>query len=158
MCLVAPFTLIPSPETTELAADIRALFDELASSLRREQRASSGEWRPPLDVFETATTVEVIVDVSGVPREAVRVLFRAGVLIVAGEKAPLGSGPAQTYHLVEREFGRFARAVRLSEAFDMSRSRATLRDGELSIVLPTLTERRGAAHPIAITTAERAAP
>jgi len=52
---------------------------------------------------------------------------------------------------VEREFGRFARAVRLTGAFDVGQARASLSAGELTIVLPRLAERRGQAHAIPIT-------
>ena len=151
MGTVVQLSFIPTAESSELAGDIQALFDDLASSLTHEQRAYSGEWKPALDVFESDAAVEVVVDVAGVPPEAIRVLFRAGVLVIAGEKAPALTGPDQTYHLVEREFGRFARAVRLTGAFDIGHSRATVRDGELVVVLPTLPDRRGAAHHIPIT-------
>jgi HSP20 family protein len=91
-------------------------------------------------------------DVSGVAPGAVRVVFRAGVLLIAGEKAPsLPKGP-QTFHLLEREFGRFARGVRLNGAFDVQHGRATIRNGELTIVLPKLADRRGRSHRIAIAT------
>ena len=51
----------------------------------------------------------------------------------------------------EREFGRFARGVRVTGAFDVHRARATLREGELTIVLPKLDEdRRGRPHRIPI--------
>lgn len=148
---MAQFPFIPAGESGELADDIRELFEDLASSLKHEQRAYSGECRPSVDVRETDEAVEVLVDVSGVPPEAIRILFRGGVLIIAGEKAPVATAAAQTFHLVEREFGRFARAVRLNGAFDIPRSRATLRDGELAVILPKLGERRGRAHRIAIT-------
>jgi HSP20 family protein len=147
---MAQFTFVPTAETPDIAEDIRALFSELAASLRHEQRAYSGEWEPSLDVFETDQTVQILVDLSGVAKEAVRVLFRNGVVIIAGEKAPLRGQPDQAFHLVEREFGRFARVVRLNGAFDVAASRATLEDGELTIVLKKVAERRGRAHRIAI--------
>ena len=145
-----PFSLIPSTESTELADDIRELFEELAGSLRHGQRAYSGECHPSLDVLETDAAIEVIVDLSGVTSDAVRILFRSGVWVVAGEKAPYPTSEQQTFHLVEREFGRFARAVRLTGAFDIDRTRATLSDGELRIVLPKLQERRGRPHRIPV--------
>ena len=144
------FSLIPSAESTELADDIRQLFEELSRTLRHGQRAYSGECHPSLDVLETDRTIEVTVDVSGVAADAIRILFRAGVLIIAGEKAPYPTSEQQTFHLVEREFGRFARAVRLTGAFDIDGTRAALHDGELRIVLPKLEERRGRPHRIAI--------
>jgi HSP20 family protein len=85
-----------------------------------------------------------------VPAEAVRILFRGGVVLIVGEKAPPPGEQAQAFHLVEREFGRFARAVRLSGAFDVGSARASLRDGELTIVLPKRDERRGQPHRIRI--------
>jgi HSP20 family protein len=148
---VVEFSFVPTGESRELTEDIRRLFDDLAASLKHEQRAYSGECHPSLDVLETDEAIEIVVDVSGVPPGALRVLFRAGVVIVAGEKAPVSSTTEQTYHLVEREFGRFARAVRLKGAFDIQRARASAADGELTIVLPKLSERRGSGHRIRVT-------
>jgi HSP20 family protein len=144
------FSLLPAIESTELRQDIRELFAELTESLHQGQPAYSGECHPALDVLETDRAVEVTLDASGVPASALRVLFRGGVLLIAGEKSPAAAAAHQTFHLVEREFGRFARAVRVTGAFDVARAAATLRDGELTVVLPKLDERRGRAHPIRI--------
>jgi HSP20 family protein len=153
LTVLAQFSFLPSGESQELTEDIRELFADLASSLKHDQRAYSGECHPTLDVVESDEAMEIIVDVCGMTAAAIRVLFRGGVLIVAGEKAPSVPGPDQTFHLVEREFGRFARAVRLTGAFDIKRATATVRDGELTIVLPKLGDRRGQAHRIAVTAA-----
>ena len=147
---MAQFTFIPSAEAPELADDIRRLFDDLAASLPREHRASSGECHPPLDVIETERAVEIVIDVCGVAPQALRVLFRDNVLIVAGDKAPPAASHDQAFHLVEREFGRFARAVRLKGAFDVAAGRAAIAAGELTIVLPKRADRRGRAHVIAV--------
>ena|SRR5438309_5155337 len=146
------FSLIPSSEVTDLGEDVREIFEELAATLKKEQRAYSGECHPALDVFETDTAVEIVMDVSGVAPEAVRVVFRAGVLLIAGEKAPPAPRAPQTFHLVEREFGRFARGVRLNGAFDVHAGRAAIRDGELTILLPKRGDRRGQSHRIPIGT------
>ena len=147
---MAQFTFIPSGEAPELADDIRRLFDDLAASLPREHRAWSGECHPPLDVIETDKAVEIVIDVCGIAPQAIRVLFRDDVLIVAGEKAPPAAKQDQAFHLVEREFGRFARAVRLSGAFDVAGGRAAIAAGELTIVLPKRPDRRGRAHIIGV--------
>jgi HSP20 family protein len=161
---VAQFSFVPSAETRELAGDLRDLFADLDATLPNDQRVYSGECQPALDVLETETSVEVIVDVAGVRAHALRILFRGDTLLIAGEKAPGppspgGSGATgttntePTFHLVEREFGRFARAVRLNGAFDLARAQASLTSGELTIVLPRLVERRGKSHAISITSA-----
>jgi HSP20 family protein len=159
---VAQFSFVPLAETRDLAGDLRDLFADLDATLPTDQRVYSGECQPALDVLETRTAVEVIVDVAGVPAQALRILFRGDTLLIAGQKAtgppsPRGFGAAgpmtadPTFHLVEREFGRFARAVRLTGAFDLSRAQASLTSGELTIVLPRLVERRGKSHVIPIT-------
>jgi HSP20 family protein len=148
---VAHFSFIPSGESRELAEDIRELFDDLASTLEPDQRAASGECHPALDVFEHDDSVEIVVDAAGMSSDALRVLFRAGVLVVVGEKAPTRADPEHTFHLVEREFGRFSRAVRLSGAFDIPSAHATLDHGELTVMLPKLVERRDRAHRIPVT-------
>jgi HSP20 family protein len=150
---MAQFSLIPADEATELADDIRRLFDELSRTLPREHRVFSGECHPALDVLETDDAVEISVDVSGVPAEALRVLFRGGIVLIVGEKAPPAGGGELTYHLVEREFGRFARAVRLDGAVNTGNAKATFRDGELVIVLPKIADRRGTAQRIPVTLA-----
>jgi HSP20 family molecular chaperone IbpA len=96
---VAQFSFIPSGEARELSEDVpRAVRGSRRPTLPHELRAHSGEWHPTLDVVETDEAVEVLVDVSGVPAGAIRVLFRAGVLLVAGEKA--SRGPPKTRRFI----------------------------------------------------------
>jgi|SRR5688572_11211859 HSP20 family protein len=163
MAAVAQFSfVIPPAETRDLAGDLRQLFADLDATLPPEHRVYSGECHPALDVIETQNGVEVIVDLAGVPTQGIRILFRGDTLVIAGEKAPgppaSRSGATDsassepTFHLVEREFGRFARAVRLTGAFDVSRARASLIGGELTIVLPRLADRRGQPHIIPLST------
>jgi HSP20 family protein len=144
-------SFIASAEIGDLAEDVRQIFDELAGTLGTEQRAGSGECRPAIDVVETDDAVELVMDLSGVAPDAVRIVFRAGVLLIAGEKAPPRVGGPKAFHLVEREFGRFARGVRVDGAFDVQRAAASLRNGELTIVLPKRSDRRGTPHRILIT-------
>lgn len=152
MAAVPQFSFVPLPETRELADDLRDLLADLDAALPADHRIYSGECHPPLDVVETQSAVEVIIDVAGVPAEALRVLFRTDTLLIAGEKAPVAAASEPTFHLVEREFGRFARAVRLTGAFDLSRAQASLNAGELTIVLPRIDERRGRPRGIPVTT------
>ena len=145
---MAQFPFVPASDLRELGDDVRELIADIEAHLPPEKRLYSGECHPVLDVLETSTGVEILLDITGVPPEAIRVLFREGIVLVAGAKAP--SNPAGTYHLVEREFGRFARAVRLTGAFDVSAARASLENGELTIVIPRRPERRNQSHAIPV--------
>ena len=105
---------------------------------------TAGDCTPPMDVVETSTAVEVLLDVPGVSRSHITVVFSQGTLVVAGRKVPASCAHREAaFHLAERSFGRFVRAVRLSGAFDAGTAQASLADGELRIVLPRIQERRG---------------
>lgn len=106
--------------------------------------ATTGEFTPAMDVVETAAGVELMIDVPGVPESALTIGFSHGTLFVAGRKSPGVCPHAQAaFHLAERSFGRFVRAIRLTGAFDAGRATATLSAGELRVTLPRIEERRG---------------
>lgn len=129
-----------------LAEDVQRLLEDLARRRPDRRQLVVGECMPVVDVFETDRAVEVVLDLPGVAAEALRILFKSGVLLIVGEKErPDMSrrGPA-SFHLVERDFGRFARAVRIHAAIDGAQARARLANGELRVVLPRIQERRGA--------------
>lgn len=137
-------------ERRDLGDEARRLFDLLAG----EHRAGgiAAECAPPVDVVETADTVEIVVDLPGVVVDDVRVVFGRGVVVIGGRKLPPGcEHPEAAFHLAERAFGSFARAVRLNGAFDAGRATATLAAGELRIVLPRIEERRGRELRIPVT-------
>ena len=119
--------------------------------------AEAVEYRPPVDVIETAAAIEIVADLPGVVPDAVRVTFTGSTLVVAGRKrAPHCAHRQAAFHLAERTFGRFVCVVRCDLAVDAGRARATLRAGELRVVLPRIDERRG--HEIAIVIESEAAP
>ena len=114
-------------------------------------RAASGEYRPKIDVVESADVVDVIADLPGVPANSIRVLFASGTLVIAGHKhVPSCDHRDATFHVAERGFGRFAYGIRLATAVDGHRVRARLHAGELHVTLPRIEERRGRERQIAI--------
>jgi HSP20 family protein len=143
--------MLVSADVGDLGQEVRRLFEELNRRRPDRRPLVSGECMPLQDVFETEQTIEIVIDVPGVSAETFRVLIKSGVVLVVGEKErpEPTHGPA-SFHLVERDFGRFARAVRVHAAIDAARARARLRDGELRIILPKVTERRGREILVAI--------
>jgi HSP20 family protein len=136
--------LLVSTDVGDLSQEVRRLFEDLARRRSDRRQLVSGECLPLLDVFETDRTIEIVLDVPGVQPDSLRILVKSGVVLVAGEKerADPARGPA-SYHLVERDFGRFARAIRIHAAVDAGHARARLKDGELRVLLPKIQERRG---------------
>jgi HSP20 family protein len=132
-------------EPQDLPEDVRQLFEAIGRETERSQPSESVECSPPLDVLETATGVEILMDLPAVPAETVQVVFSRGVLLVAGHKpAPKCAHRNEAaFHVAERAFGRFARIVRVDGSFDAERAVATLTAGELRISVPRINDRRG---------------
>ena len=130
-------------ERRELPAELLRLLDA---------NPIAAECTPPLDIIETNAALEAILDVPGVPEDSVEIVLSGNVLLVTGQKLP---SPCEhrdaAFHIAERSFGRFARAIGVDGAFDAGRATATLNDGELRIVLPRLPDRRGGPIRIPIT-------
>ena len=142
----------------DLADTVRRLLRDLdrTHGQRGPREASGfpglvGECRPPIDVYETGDAIEVALDVPGVAPEDLRVVVRENAVIVVGEKAA-GTCAAKDarFHLAERTFGRFARALRLVTPVDASRARAELTSGRLRVIVPRIDDRRGRDIPVKV--------
>src|SRR5688572_12829870 len=121
-------------ERRELPAHLARLLEETRAAV---------ECTPPMDVLETATGLEVRLDVPGVTAPQIEIVFTDSVLLITGQKLPAACEHADAgFHMAERAFGRFARAIRVEGAFDAGRAAATLASGELRVVLPRIDERR----------------
>ena len=138
-------------ERREMGDELRRLFDLLDGQSRAA--GGTGETNPPMDVVDSPSAITVVMDLPGVPADAIQIVLTRGTLLVAGTKLPAGCGHKDAaFHLAERTFGRFARIVRLSGAVDGGRAHATLRAGELRIEVPRVEERRGRQIRIPIAT------
>lgn len=136
----------------DLAEDALRLLRDIDSAHPGVQ-AAAADCRPPLDVLETPTSVDIVVDVPGVPAEMLRVVVRRGTLLIVGSKPnPLADAPGR-FHVAERSHGRFARVVRLAGAFDAVRARAVVDKGQLRVSLPVMEDRRGRVLTIPVTSA-----
>lgn len=122
-------------ERRELPVELLRLLDA---------HPAAAECTPPLDIIETEAGVEAVLDVPGVPATAIDIVFSRNVLMITGQKLPAGCAHGDAaFHIAERSFGRFARAISVEGAFDAGRATARLADGELRVILPRLGERRG---------------
>lgn len=130
------------PGSSDLAEDIQQLLREIDKGTPAAPPLAA-DCRPPLDVLETATSLEIVVDVPGVPADSLSVAIRRSTLLVVGTKPAGALEPKSRFHLAERNYGRFVRAVGLRGAFDGARARCVLNAGELRISLPLLEDRRG---------------
>ena len=111
--------------------------------LDRADRLPGSEWSPAVDVFESRDRLVVVMEVPGLPPDALRVVYRERELALSGERRARRTGPGATFHCLERPHGRFERTIPLDVAVDVARAKASLAGGLLTVFLPRLRERRG---------------
>jgi HSP20 family molecular chaperone IbpA len=70
-------------------------------------------WEPPVDVFETATELWVVVALPGVGVDALEIELRDELVVVGGTRPQPQAFRSATVHRLEIPHGRFERAVPL---------------------------------------------
>jgi len=103
---------------------------------------------PPADIFETAETVIVYLDMPGAARESIDVSLDDDVLTVTARSrhdVPTG------YALARAEYGEvaFERSFSVGDAIDGERIVAEMKDGVLRLTLPKAARSRARRIPIA---------
>ena len=95
-----------------------------------------GRWRPDADVYETATTVEIVVDLAGVEEDQLELqLFEDG-LVVTGHRHLPSDHEGATYHAAAIRRGPFQLELPLPTAVDPDRVEACFDRGLLRVTLP----------------------
>ena len=102
----------------------------------RSEHIATADWRPVVDICETADLYLIEAEIPGVKREDVRVGVEDGVLTIQGHRELQRADAAQGHqHRLERTGGRFARSFALPDLADPERITARVEDGVLSIAI-----------------------
>jgi len=96
-------------------------------------------WRPDADTYETATTVEITVDLAGVEEDDVEVQLFDDVLVVEGRRQLPSCEEGAVYHAVGIRQGPFRVELPLPAPVDPERVETRYQGGLLHISLPKRT-------------------
>jgi HSP20 family protein len=88
------------------------------------------------EVWETAHAVVVRLELPGLKRENIEVSIDRGTLRIRGDKRLAERTQGRTYHLTERAFGRFERAIALPHNIDSTNAEVAYLDGLLTVIVP----------------------
>jgi HSP20 family protein len=121
------------------------LFDDFlagvpALSNLRQSLPTGQVITPALDVKETEKELVVKADLPGIDEKDVQLTLQNGVLSIRGEKKSERKDERENFHLVERSYGSFQRAIRLPDTVDEDKVEARFDKGVLTITLPKRPE------------------
>ena len=91
-------------------------------------------WTPSADVREEDDGIAILVELPGIAKDEIDIALDSGVLTVSGERKL--DGERETYHRIERAYGKFSRSFRLPRDIDGSKVKASFSDGVLTLALP----------------------
>jgi len=120
----------------ELVGFSRSMDRMLSSILLQEQGQPPSMWRPPTDVYETATDVVILVEVAGMDPNKIQVELTDKVLRVSGHRHDKHLRAA--CHCLEVQYGEFSSDVYLPGHYDRDAIQASYQDGFLTITLPKI--------------------
>lgn len=88
------------------------------------------------EVEETGREVVVRVELPGMEKEDCRVTIEGNTLFLSGEKRFESETGDSTYHIMERAYGSFQRAIPLPGSVDGDKAVANYRNGVLTVRMP----------------------
>jgi HSP20 family protein len=96
---------------------------------------------PPADIYETAESVIVVVEIAGIKDEDVEISVEGNILTIRGQREDRQRHPRRLYTRMEIPCGPFERILSLPAEVDADKATATYDDGFLEIVLPKVKQK-----------------
>jgi HSP20 family protein len=88
------------------------------------------------DLEETRNDIVVRIELPGMDKEDCQIRIDGNVLYLSGEKQFERETNDSTYHVMERAYGAFQRAIPLPRNVDIDKAEASFKNGVLTVRLP----------------------
>lgn len=93
-------------------------------------------WRPPVEVFETEDSLQVVVEIAGMQGQDIDIVVEGDILTIQGERPDPTNCEHRTYHVARIGYGPFAADIHLPFAVDTDAAEASYTNGFLHVILP----------------------
>lgn len=100
------------------------------------------------EVEETDKEIVVNVEVPGMTKDDCQITIEGNVLYLSGEKRFERETHDSTYHVMERAYGSFQRAIPLPRNVDTEHAEASYKNGVLSVRLPKSENQSAKSIPV----------
>jgi len=123
----------PEPFTTEFDRLFNQLFDRNEAARR---------WVPAMDLVESEDHFTLRADLPGMSEADVSIEVRDNTLTLSGERQAEQEDRQRGYYRLERQFGKFSRALSLPEGINADAIEANFANGVLEVRIPKPEERK----------------
>ena len=124
----------PEPFSTE--------FDRLFNTLFDRSAAEARSWTPAMDLVEAEDHFLLRADLPGLREEDVNIEVRDNTLRISGERKAEHEQRERGWYRLERQFGKFSRALTLPEGINADAIEASFDHGVLEVTIPKPEERK----------------
>lgn len=146
-----------SRELTTMRNRLRRFFDEpfgldLKLPMGLEGRMDAAIWSPAVEATENPTEYLLTAELPGISPENIEVSVVDGVLTLKGSKEEerRSEDKERTFHMWEREYGKFERTFRFPLEVEDEKVSAEFTNGVLTIKVPKAKEARMPARTVPI--------
>ena len=121
-----------------LHREIDRLFDEFTRGTLEAAGPAQVNLVPSMDVTEIDKEIVIAAEMPGLERKDVDISIEDDVLTIRGEKKveTKKDDKDKNYHITERSYGMFYRALQLPPGVEPSKVQATMSNGVLKITIP----------------------
>ena len=133
----------PFRDVEVLQDRINRIFNEsFGRSRNLDDEVSLSDWRPPVDIYETAGGIVLKVELPGINKDDVSVEVKDNVLTLKGERLLDPEIKDEHYYRKERSFGKFNRSFSLQEPLKPDLIKASFKNGVLTVEIPRSEEEK----------------
>jgi len=108
------------------------IFDEMRPTMFSMEKV----WKPPVDIYETAEELIVLVEVAGMSKKSISVTIENNMLKISGIRSDYAPASKKRMHQMEIDYGKFERLIRISIPINADKTSAHYKEGFLRITIP----------------------
>lgn len=123
--------------SSSLERYFRDLRDELLRQGQHIGLHAAGQWRPPVDIHETADLIRIKIELAGMSEDSIEVTLYDNALVVAGRRDDDSEHDGEVcFHEAQVRYGPFRAEILLPAPVQQDATEATYENGFLRLRLP----------------------
>jgi len=141
----------------QLFGDIKRAREEMEHLMRQVfgptmplLRPAECKWRPNVDVYESEDSVVVVVEIAGVTKDEVSVIFNDGKLHINGLRRDAAPFKNRKYCQMEINYNEFERVIYLPDNIEVDKISARINNGLMIVKAPKKRPQPPASHQVEI--------